>query len=243
LLNVSGMHHIGRSLLAITLVSAGCIAQGRVSGGGTLAGGAGGGGTAESEGSRSSAGTPQPKLDDFSFGLKEYTGSYARAWITNKLTKFKVGQQCWTKMIDDKQSALHTASFYTSDIEEFAKKLTGDDWSNVEAQNQGIALQMIDAFGAHFQLTIHVDGDDCDTTLNSLWMRYWSTIGKALKDYPPASGNAFITLEVTPAVRDITVTVEPDGSTFRIIAPRDLEPSAWDDKIEKPFRKRARASS
>ena len=49
-----------------------------------------------------------------------------------------------------------------------------------------------------------------------------------------------ITLQVTPAARDITVDVDDTGSRFVFTAPRDIEPKDWSDKLSKPFRKHAK---
>jgi hypothetical protein len=184
-----------------------------------------------------------PELDDFSFALKEYTGYYSKAFVTNKLTTFKVAPACWKKMQDKDGGALHTASFYTSDILEYAKKMTGDDWSDIESQNKDknvkLIAPMMDDFRNRFMVTVNVDGDDCENDQNALWLRFWYAVGTAVKDYPPKSGRAFITLNVTPSVKDITVDVDDSGSTFVITAPRDIEPKDWGDKIEKPFRRRS----
>ncbi|HEU0035770.1 MAG TPA: hypothetical protein VFQ53_34395 [Kofleriaceae bacterium] len=244
-----------KTLRAILLASlaTGCVASGGLSMGGSARGTAGGPGPSSSGGGETvasgnaPAGHGVPQLDDFSFEVHEYTGDYTRAWVTNKLTTFKVGKACWSKMIDKQQGALHAASFYTGDIVEYAKLVTGDDWSAIESQqgdrdrNLQLVEPMIDAFKSRFALTIAVEGDDCDAAGSSLWLRYWNTIGTTLKQYPPKSGKAFITLNVTPTVRDVTVSVDDSGSTFVITAPRDIEPAAWDDKISKPFRKIARS--
>jgi hypothetical protein len=214
--------------------SAGAGASGGGGGGSVASGGGGGGGaTADSP----------PELDDFSFALKEYTGRYASAFVTNKLTTFKVAPACYKKMQDKNAGALHTASFYTSDILEYAKGVTGDDWSSIEDQNKEknvkLIAPMMEDFKQRFMVTVSVEGDDCDVDQNALWLRYWYAIGEAVKDYPPKAGRAFVTLNVTPSVKDVTVDVDDSGSQFTITAPRDIEPKEWSDKIEKPFRRRS----
>jgi len=226
----------------------GCVAGGGFSVGGkssaSAGGGGGGGGTSShSGGGNEVAQESAPDLDDFSFALKEYTGRYAAAFVTNKLTTFKVAPACWKKMQDKNGGALHTASFYTSDILEYGKNMTGDDWSDIESQNKDknvkLIAPMMEDFKARFMVTVAVDGDDCENDQNALWLRYWYAIGTAVKDYPPKSGRAFITLNVTPSVKDVTVDVDDSGSQFTITAPRDIEPKDWDDKIQKPFRRRS----
>lgn len=238
-----------RSLILVSLFSASCVA-----GAGFRAGGSSTVSTApppsgdvgdgeviayDEQGAQPAKAGAQTRLDDFSFGLKEYSGSWSRTWILNKLTTFKVGSACWAKMIDTKQSALHSASFYTAAIEDYAEKVTGDDWSDVESKSKKHLEPMIDAFRARFNVTIEIEGDDCDASHGSLWMRYWFTIGEAIRDYPTSSGKAFIRLSLTNSVKDITVKIDDAGTTFEFVAPLELEPKSWDDKLTKPFRRLA----
>jgi len=95
-------------------------------------------------------------------------------------------------------------------------------------------------FAKRFHMTIAVEGDDCDNTRSGLWIRYWYAISEAFADYPPASGKLDVTLNVTAAARDVTVTVDDTGSQFVFTAPRDIEAKDWSDKFEKPFRKNAK---
>jgi hypothetical protein len=190
-----------------TVFLVGCTAGAGLHMGGSssASGGASGGGGTHSGGDRVVATDSAPELDDFSFALKEYTGRYASAFVTNKLTTFKVAPACMKKMIDKDGGALHTASFYTRDILEYGKAVTGDDWSAIEDQNRDknvkLIAPMMEDFHNRFNVTVYVEGDDCDTDSNSLWLRYWYAVGTAVKDYPPKSGRAFITLNVTPTVK------------------------------------------
>jgi hypothetical protein len=185
--------------------------------------------------------------EDFAFALKEHTGDYHRAWIITKLTTIKVGPQCWEKIVDaGKYSAVNKAAFYTRDVAEYAKTVTGDDWSRIETQNnsdretnKATLEPMLDAFKAKFSLTISVEGKDCSADSDALWLRYWVTLGTALKDYPP-KGKVSIKLDVTTKAKDVTATVDKTGSKFVITAPRDVEAAAWDTKIEAPFKKLAK---
>lgn len=186
--------------------------------------------------------------EDFAFEVKESTGDYHRAWVLTKLTTFKVGKTCWAQMADrDKFSAVHSAGFYTRDIAEYAKALTGDDWSRIETQNNNdrennkkLVEPMMDAFKKRFSVTISVEGDDCKPEHGALWLKYWTSLGNIIRDYPPAADKVNITLNVTAKAKDVTVKVDKKGGTFVITAPRDIEVAAWDDKMGKPFRKVAR---
>lgn len=212
-------------------------------------GGGGGGGGGGSSGPSAGAvkpGVPVTKFSDFAFEVKDSTGDYSRAWVIDKLTSFHVSDACMEKMIDKNNSALHSASFYTRDIVELAKTLTGDDWDYIEDQNSDkennkkLIEPMIDAFKQNFGLSITVDGDDCDVRHGALWLKYWTSVGQAVRENPPASGKVFIQLAVRGDAKDVKVEVDDATSTYVITAPRDIEKVGWSDKIEKPFRKRAR---
>jgi hypothetical protein len=187
----------------------------------------------------SPAASGSPRFDGFAFDVKEYSGVRA-AWVISKLTTFKVGPACLQRMSEKKERALHIASFYTRDIADYAQGVTGDDWSRVEAQDVGILGTMIDAFRSKLHVTIIVEGNDCKANDDALWMRYWYTVGATLKSYPPRSGRAFVTIEATTQVKDLTVSVDPGGTTFRIVGPRDLAADGWEEKLAKPFRKLAK---
>jgi hypothetical protein len=231
-----------------TVLLLGCTAGAGLHMGGsssTTAGASGGGGgggasTSSGGGGDSVVASSKPKLDDFSWELQQYTGRYSSAFVTARLTTFKVSPTCWKKMQDKDASPLHTASFYTSDILEYAKKQTGDDWSDIEGQNREKNVKliepMVDEFAKRFMVTVSVEGDDCDVSHGSLWLKYWYAVGTAVKDYPPTSGRVFVTLNVTPSVKDITAEVT-DDTHIVITASRDIEPRAWDEKIEKPFKR------
>ena len=182
--------------------------------------------------------------EDFADALQEYTGRYHSAWVLTKLTTFQVGPKCAAKLADKNQGALHAASFYTRDIAEYAKTVTGEDWARVEEQNNNdreknkkLVEPMMDAFRARFSMTVSVDGADCDAKQSALWLRYWTTLGTAIRNYPPKAKKVTVKLIVTSKARDVTVAIDKDGSSFTFTAPRDIEAREWSDKLEKPFRR------
>ena len=253
------LRHLSTALafaLTTTACTAGLSLGGRASGGassgstaasGPSSSGGGGGGDSSLAGGDSKASTPTTKFSDFGWEVKDATGDYYTGWIIDKLTTFNVGPACMEKMIDKNNSAVHSATFYTRDVAELAQKLTGDDWSTIESQNNNdrennkkLVEPMIDKFSQSFHLSITVDGDDCDARHGALWMKYWTQISDVLTKNPPASGKVFVQLAVRGDAKDIKVDVDDDTSTYTIVAPRDIEKSGWSDKIEKPFRKRAR---
>ena len=106
--------------------------------------------------------------------------------------------------------------------------------------DKALVEPMMDAFRKRFSVTINVEGDDCKPEHGALWLKYWTTLGTIIRDYPPAAGTVRVTLDVKAKAKDVTVKVDKAGGTFVITAPRDVEVSAWDDKMSKPFRKVAR---
>lgn len=185
-------------------------------------------------------------IEDFAFGLKEYTGAYAPSWVLTKLTTFKLGAKCAAKLDDKNGGALHAASFATRDIIEYAKAVTGDDWSAIESQsnsdrekNKELVEPKMDAFKAKLAFHISVEGDDCDAKQSSLWLRYWTTLATSLRNYPPKAGKVTINLNVTAKAKEVTAEVSKDGGTFTFTAPRDLESTEWSDRLDRPFRKLA----
>ncbi|MCX5742552.1 MAG: hypothetical protein NT062_08655 [Proteobacteria bacterium] len=184
--------------------------------------------------------------DDFALQVKESTGDYYTAYVLTKLVTFKVGAKCWQRILDKSTSeAVHTASFITRDLAAYAKQLTNDDWSAIETAgnndheaNKAAVEKLVTAFQSRLSITIAVEGDDCDAKTSSLWLKYWSVITGAVKNFSPAAGKAFISLEVTGKARDVTSSVSADGTTYKFTAPRDIEAAAYDIKLVKPFKKR-----
>lgn len=241
------LRHASLLALALTGCTGGFSLGGRAGSSTSASAGPSSGGSSSSSGGAVQAGVPVTKFSDFAYEVKDATGDYTSGWIIDKLTTFNVAPACMEKMIDKNNSAVHSATFYTRDIEYLAEALTGDSWSDIETQNNNdrennkkLVEPMIDQFAQSFHLSVTIDGDDCDASHGALWMKYWTTIATNLKDNPPASGKAFVQLAVRGDARDIKVEVDDATSTYVITAPRDIEKSGWDEKLEKPFRKRAR---
>ncbi|MBA3452366.1 MAG: hypothetical protein H0T42_04635 [Deltaproteobacteria bacterium] len=218
------------------------------SGGGASAGGASGSsGDSSGGGLQPAAGPAAPQLDDFAFEVKEVSSSWNKAFVISKLTTLEVGPACLNKMVHDKdRNAVGRAMSYARNVATYAQMLTGNEWERIETQSNNDRLNnlkyvepMVDAFKASFSMTINVEGDDCDVSNNSFWLRYWIYISDALVKYPPRGGKAFITLNVSSSARDITSTVDATGTVFVFTGPKDIEPPppSWPDRIEKPFRR------
>lgn len=192
------------------------------------------------------AGPVEPRWDDFAFAVRERSGTYNGPWVFTKFTTFKVGKTCYAKLGDKDSGSLNNTPYYIRSVLELAKKWTGDDWDSIEnqrsdrAKDRALVEPMMNEFSKRFHMTIAVEGEDCETERDALWIRYWYSIGTAFAEYPPLSGNLDVTLDVTAAARDITVEVDETGSKFVFTAPRDIEPKDWSEKLEKPFRRHAK---
>ncbi len=154
------------------------------------------------------------------------------------------GKACWAKVNDKKNRALSIATFFTRDIADYAKGVTGNDWSKIEGQsansaeaNRKLVEKMMDDFRPNLHITVTVEGDDCDASGNALWLKYWGETVRALKANPPKGGKAQITVNVTSKARGVTAEVK-DGSVFTITGSRDVEAAGWDGQIQKAFQTR-----
>jgi hypothetical protein len=181
--------------------------------------------------------------DDFSFELKQLVKEQHRPWVIDKFVTLKVGKACWAKINDKKNRALPLAAGITRDISDYAKTVTGNDWAKIEGQsansaeaNRKLVEKMMDDFRPNLSITVVVEGDDCEAGGNALWLKYWAETVRALKAYPPKSGKASITINVTAKAKGVTVDVR-DGSTFTVTGSRDIEASGWDGQIQKAFQR------
>ncbi|MEJ7603549.1 MAG: hypothetical protein WKG01_37025 [Kofleriaceae bacterium] len=249
--------------LLVSLLSTACLAKGGFQAGGNAGGGGGAagdpsggpaegsyGGPAEPGGPGEGGGTAptgpaEPRWDDFAFAVRERSGTYYGPWTITKLTTFKVGQACYAKLGEKDSGSLRNTVYYIGSVHELAKKWTGEEWDRIEnqrsdrAKDRALVEPMMDEFGKRFHMTIAIEGDDCETERDALWIRYWYQIGEAFQNHPPAAGKLFVTLNVSATARDITSTVDETGTKFTFTAPRDIEAKDWTDKLAKPFRKNA----
>ncbi len=187
--------------------------------------------------------------DDLAFSVKEATGEFNTAYVMSKLVTFKVGKTCKAKLADPQGRMVHAATFFTRNIETYAKAVGADDWGDIESRSNGgkdatkkLLGEMIDAFAKQFSMTVSVEGDDCDTEHNAFWIKIWGQVGEALAESPPKAKKVAVKISFTKKAKDVTVKVGKDGATIDVTAPAApaQEPSAWDTKIDEPLKKVAR---
>jgi hypothetical protein len=195
----------------------------------------------------SAAAHADPGRSAFADAVQEVTTDHYRGWIIGKLTTWQVGAQCWEKIQDKEGRIVGLASFLTREIAEYAKQVTGDDWATIEgsstsekAANKGKVEPMIDAFKSKFSLAVKVDGDDCDSGHDPLWMQYVMHAAQNVNKLPPASGKAIISVDVSSKAKKFAIAVGKGGSTFKITAPKAIAAADWQDQMESAFRKVAK---
>ena len=183
----------------------------------------------------------------FADAVQEVTTDHYRGWIIGKLTTWKVGARCWEKIQDKEGRAVSLASFLTREIAEYAKQVTGDDWATIEgsgtsekAANKGKVEPLIDAFKSKFSLTVKIDGDDCDAGHDPLWMQYVMHAAQNVNKLPPASGKAFISIDVSSKAKKFSISVSKDRSTFKITGPKSIAAAKWQNQMESAFKKVAK---
>jgi hypothetical protein len=206
-------------------------------GGGYVADGDGGGGP------EPTAVPPPTQFSDLAYEVKEMSGYYASGWVVDKLITFNVSDACMKRMVTDTAGAVPSVRDIVFDIQLYAKAITKDDWLEIEHQDTNIERNkqyvepMIDELAKVFHLTINLEGDDYDTTRGSLWQRTYIAAMSALLAYPPATGRAFVTVNISPKLRTVAAKAEADGSTFTIDGPRDIDSGVLNEPIEKMFKR------
>jgi hypothetical protein len=180
--------------------------------------------------------------EDFITAIGAATGDVVQPLVIDNLVTFKVGAKCWAKLLDKDQKGIYSAYSLAHNIVDWAKAVTGDDWWAIErdtgmeaAAKRELLEKKISAFKANFGLTIKIEGDDCNPKNGSIHVVAWEVIGGALRDYPPKTGKAFITL--TFAAKAKGVSAASRGGKLAITLPRDVEPDIWQKPIQDAFRK------
>jgi hypothetical protein len=180
---------------------------------------------------------------DLAFEIKERS-SFTKSEIVGKLVTWKLGEQCWDKVLDKKQATLGRVGTWAAAIASYAKQVTGDDWEKIESQgqpsdrekNREIVAKQIAAFAPKFHLTVNVEGADCAKD-SALFGKYVMETVDSLQKYPPKASKVTITINVTEKAKGVKTVVSKDGSTFTITGAKDIEASGWPNEIANPFKR------
>ncbi len=181
--------------------------------------------------------------DDLAYAVQE-NSNHSRGWVVSKLMTLKLGPKCWAKVNAKKSRAMESISAYANTISGLAEVLTGDDWSDILGQgnnsrekNREIVEKMVDDFKSKFHLTVYVEGDDCEAAGGAMWLKTIGNTTRALENFPPKSGKAFVTINVLAKAKGSKTEISKDGTRFTITGARDIEQAGWADDIEKAIKR------
>lgn len=186
-------------------------------------------------------------IDAFAFACRESSHDESAALIILKLHTFNIGKKCMAKLADrDKEQAVYMAGFVTGAIQRWAKRTGSDDWDEIErrVRDRARARDEIAADIAElrkrFSVTVNVEGDDCDTSLQSPWLGYWREALTMLEGLPPKSTKIAVTINATSKAKDLSVAIGKDGASYVITGPRDRLPANLHARIEAAYMKVAK---
>lgn len=177
--------------------------------------------------------------------LNEYTiGELERPLVLKHLAIFDLSPAWWTKIQEERGT--HALSFFSRDMLDFGKRMGWGDAYQYSNSGSGTKEEwkpriesMLSEWKPKFNFEIKPDTQTCDNMSFDLSMRYLTTIGDVLKgDWKPTSGQAHIIYVPSATAKDISVSKSPDGKIV-VKAPINSEPSEWDSKIEKGFKRLA----
>jgi hypothetical protein len=182
--------------------------------------------------------------DDLAFEVGEINHDKQSVWVVERLMTLKVSAKCYAKLADKTNGAVGAFASDARYIQRYATAVTGDDWGHIESQNantrdanRATVDKMIDAFEPKFHLTINLEGDDCDAGSGALWLKYPSNAILAIVKYPPKAKTLNVVIDITAKAKALSVDVGKDGSTLKVTAPRDIEPPAWSNTVEKAMKR------
>jgi hypothetical protein len=176
--------------------------------------------------------------------LNEYTiGELERPLVLKHLATFDMSPAWWTKIQEERGT--HALSFFSRDMLDFGKQMGWGDAYQYSNSGSGSKDEwkprietMLTGWKPKFTFEIKPDTPACDNMNFDLSMRYLTTIGSVMKDWKPSSGQAHVVYVPSATAKDISVTKSPDGKIV-VKAPINSEPSEWDSKIEKGFKRLA----
>ncbi len=189
----------------------------------------------------------EEKKSELVDAVREYKiNSWWQSLITDRLMSFKLSAGIWSKMLEKDGWGVKTTSNMADEIGEYAKQ---QGWADLEAvesannndrnNNKPQVEQLVDGLKNKISFTLDASALKGSDSEWDLVHRYMGTIGQYLSDgsWKPKQKVAFITLVVSPAVKDIAVVVSNDGRDYKVTAPAEIEPAEWDSKILKGLKK------
>lgn len=149
-------------------------------------------------------------------------------------------------MTDKDQAGVKSMAYATRDLIDYGKRMGYGDLRQWENSGSGTKEEwkprieaMLDEWRPKFSLTIKADSPTCDSMNFDLFLRYLGTVTSCLTndEWKPSSGQCHIVFVASKTAKDMSVGISPDGKTYTVTAPIDVEPSEWDSKIKKGFQR------
>ena len=163
--------------------------------------------------------------------------SYLYSQIIDKCFTFKLSPACWAKFSDpantSNQSGFGAMRYWCSYVADYAKReglgdlkaLQGNNREE-EKDNRPQIDEIIKTLSQKFSLTVEAPAN-CTVKGYELMMGYpfevLSRIGDRSPYWSPKSGEAHFTVVASPAVKDISVKISPDGKKFTVSGPALVE--------------------
>lgn len=173
--------------------------------------------------------------------IKDYSvNHFWESKVVDKCMTYNLSQPCWAKLVTDHDWGLGSVMRVVRNMNQYMMNNKGaQDLEAVEAannsdrpNNQGRVDSMIGEMPASITFTLQADQIKCDATDWDLTHRFMTTVGENIADpgFKPKAGAAYITMIMNPKLKDLTVTIAPDGKHININCPT-TEPANWGEKI------------
>lgn len=163
--------------------------------------------------------------------------SYLYSQIIDKCFTFKMSPTCWAKFSDPANSG-NTSGFgamryWCRFVVDYVKRegigeleALNSSSKDEEKDNRPQMDEIIKTLQSKFSLTVE-GPTNCTVKGYELLMRYpyevLDRIGSQTPVWSPKSGEAHFTVVASPAVKDITVKISPDGKQFTVSGPALVE--------------------
>lgn len=171
--------------------------------------------------------------------------SYLYSQIIDKCFTFKMSPTCWAKFSDPKNtsndSGFGAMRYWCRYVTEYAKREGLGDLEALksgskeeEKDNRPQMDEIIKTLREKFSLTVEAP-TNCTVKGYELLMRYpyevLERIGSRTPNWSPKSGEAHFTVVLSPAAKDNTVKISPDGKQFTVTGPALVEAVNSNDSI------------
>ena len=163
--------------------------------------------------------------------------SYLYSQIIEKCFTFKMSPACWAKFSDpantSNQSGFGAMRYWCRFVTAYAKREGLGDLERLqgnskeeEKDNRPQMDEIINTLSQKFSLTVEAPAT-CTVKGYELMMGYpyevLDRIGERSPHWSPKSGEAHFTVIASPAVKDISVKISPDGKRFTVSGPALVE--------------------